>query len=108
MGICRHGREKFRCKECGGTQRKCKPQKAAVKSLSPDPDTAHNGDDDNGKCGGKEKQNYGAVPLQRLLGNTARPIQAAMPGSKLQLGAVGEGLDLHSQDEASGGAAHMD
>ena len=46
--------------------------------------------------------------MRRLLDKTARPIQVAMLDSELQLGAVGEGVDLHSEDEAGGGAAHMD
>ena len=75
-GICPHGRVKSRCKECGGAQRTRKPRKAAVESSSSDPDTADDGDDDNGEGSGVEERDYRTAPF--------------------------------SEDEAGGGAAHVD
>ena len=104
-GICMHGRRKSRCKECGGTQRTRKPKKAAVQSSSSDPDTADEGDDDNGKGDGEEERNYVPALLRRRPAKAAPPMQAAMPNGEVQLDTVGEGLDLHSEDEVGSGAA---
>ena len=99
-----HGREKYTCKECWGTQRMRRPQKAAVKSSSSDQDTADDGDDDNDKGDGEEERNYGAAPLRRHPAKAAPPMQAGMLDGEVQLDTV----DLHSEDELGRGIAHMD